>query len=167
MSSTICSSKTSSRRSARGTASSSGAVGHGDTGAQDASPKRELSGLSGRGAPCPAEYALADLVLEFEEHAALRLRSERRSTGAEISVTGDTMVMETAGEDLDLPTETAGNEDGPAVGPGAEETPRWRRAPRQGQAPPGDGGDPSRILRQRSGEPAAELPDDGPRRQRD
>ena len=77
-------------------------------------------------------------MLEFEEHAALRLRSERRSTGAEISVTGDTMVMETAGEDLDLVvTETAG-EDRPATRPGAEETPRWRRAPQRGQAPPGD-----------------------------
>ena len=53
--------------------------------------------------------ALPDLVLALEEHAALRLSSGRRGTGAEISVTGDTVVMETADEDL-VVAETAGDE---------------------------------------------------------
>ena len=86
-------------------------------------------------------------MLELEEQAEMR-----RGTGAQIRVTGDTMV-----------TETASDEDGPAVGPGAEETPRWRRAPQQGQAPPADEATQAGAL----DEPAAEMPDDGRRRQRD
>ena len=104
-----------------------------------------------------AHRALADLLLELEEHAEMR-----RGTGAEISVTGDEVVTGTAGEDLDqVGRATPGDRGGPTVGPGAEETPRWRRAPQRGQAPPGDG-EP-----QAGAEPVAELPDVGRRRERD
>jgi hypothetical protein len=96
-------------------------------------------------------------VLEIKERA-----ETRRGTGAEISVTGDEVVTGTAGEDLDLVGRAApGDWGGPTVGPGAEETPRWRRAPQRGQAPPGDG-EP-----QAGAEPVAQLPDDGQRRRRD
>ena len=154
-------------RSTGGRRCTSGAVGRGEAGAQDASAKRELSGSSGGGAPCPAKRevddlgdihpALADLVLELEERA-----ETRRGTGGEISVTGDEVVTGTAGEDLDLVGRaTPGDRGGPKVGPAAEDTPRWRRAPQRGQAPPRDGES------QAGAEPAAQLPDDGRRRERD
>ena len=104
-----------------------------------------------------AHRALADLLLELEEHAEMR-----RGTGAEISVTGDEVVTGTAGEDLDqVGRATPGDRGGPTVGPGAEETPRWRRAPQRGQAPPRD------REPQAGAEPVAELPDVGRRRERD
>ncbi len=53
----------------------------------------------------------------------------RRGTGAEISLTGDEAVTGTAGEDLDLVGRaTPCDRGGPTVGPGPEETPRWRRS---------------------------------------
>ena len=123
----------------------SGAEGRGDKRDQEASPKRELSGPSGGGAPSSAEHkaddlrdlpsALAELELELELEEQAEMR---RGTGAPIRVMGDTVVTETAGEALDLRvTETAG-EDGSATRPREEDTPRWRRAPQQGQAPPAD-----------------------------
>ena len=64
-------------------------------------------------------------MLELEEHAEMR-----RGTGAEIRVTGDEVVTGTAGEDLDLVGRaTPSDRGGPKVGPAAEDTPRWRRAP--------------------------------------
>ena len=147
--------------------SHSGAVGRRDEGAQDASALRDLSGPSGGGGPCPAgpeaddvasaHSALAGLVLELEGHAEMR-----RRTGAEIRVTGDEVVTGTAGEDLDLVGRATPTDRGePAVGPGAEETPRWRRAPQRGQAPPRD------REPQAGAEPVAEPLDDGRRRERD
>ena len=145
----------------------SGAVGRGDAGSQDASAKRELSGPSGAGAPCPAKHevddlgdlhpALDDLVLELEERA-----ETRRGTGGEISVTGDEVVTETAGEDLDLGAHATPRDlGGPGTAPREEATPRWRRPQQRGQAPPGDG-EP-----QAGAEPVAEPPDEGRRRERD
>ena len=96
-------------------------------------------------------------MLELDEQAEMR-----RGTGAEIRVTGDEVVTGMAGEDLDLVGRaTPGDLGGPTVGPGAEETPRWRRAPQRGQAPPRDG-EP-----QAGAEPVAEPVDDGRRRRRD
>src|SRR5487761_2698781 len=155
------------RRRVRASCLSSGAVGRGEAGAQDACAKRELRGPSGGGAPYLAKHevddlgdihpALAELVLELEERA-----ETRRGTGGEINVTGDEVVTGMAGEDLDLVGRaTPGDRGGPTVGPGAEETPRWRRAPQRGQAPPRDG-EP-----QAGAEPVAEPLDDGRRRERD
>ena len=128
--------------------------------AQDAGGKIALNHATGESrcaAPCPAEPALDDLVLELEEQAEMR-----RGTGAEISVTGDEVVTGMAGEDLDLGAHaTPGDRGGSAAGPREEETPRWRRAPQRCQAPPGD------REPQAGAEPVAELPDDGRRRERD
>ena len=59
---------------------------------------------------------LADLVLELEERAEMR-----RGTGAEIRVTGDEVVTEAAGEDLDLVAPATPGDPG---GPREEATPR-------------------------------------------
>jgi len=149
----------------------SGAVGRGVIGGQDAGGKIELNpsaptrttGETRWSAPCPGHPALADLVLELDEQAALRLAQGRSGTGGEIRVTGEVVVVTgMAGEELDLVGRATPADLGePAVGPGAEDTPRWRRAPQRGQAPPGDG-EP-----QAGAEPVAEPPDDGQRRERD
>lgn len=78
--------------------------------------------------------SLVDLVLELEEHAAIR-----SGTGAKIRVTGGEVERGAAAEDLEPVVTEAAGEGEPAVKPGAEETPRWRRAPQRGQAPPGAG----------------------------
>jgi len=143
-----------------------GALGRGATGSKDAKPEFELSGPSrgiGDGVPCPAErdvagasgHALAELVIELEEHAAIR-----RGTGAQIQVTGDE--VEEPGTDRDpIGCVTASAEGGPASGPRAEVTPGSRRAPKHSQGPPGG------AETEAGAEPAASLPDEGQRRSRD
>ena len=112
-------------------------------GGQDAGGKIELNpsaptrttGETRWSAPCPGHPALADLVLELDEQAALRLAQGRSGTGGEIRVTGEVVVVTgMAGEELDLVGRATPADLGePAVGPGAEDTPRWRRAPQRGR----------------------------------
>ena len=148
-----------------------GALGRGATGSKDAKPELELSGPSrglGDGVTCPAErdvagasgHALAELVIELEEHAALRLRSGRRGTGAQIQVTGDEVVGPGTGRHP-VGCVTSSDEGGPAAGPRAEVTPGSRRAPKHSQGPPGG------AETEAGAEPAAALPDEGQRRARD
>ena len=101
---------------------------------------------------------LVDLVLELDEEAALRLRSGRRGTGAQIQVTGDE--VEEPGTASDA-MGCASAQGGPASGPRAEVTPGSRRAPKHSQGPPGG------AETEAGAEPAASLPDDGQRRSRD
>jgi len=143
-----------------------GALGRGATGSKDAKPELELSGPSrglGDGVTCPAErdvaaasrHALAELVIELEEHAAIR-----RGTGAQIQVTGDE--VEEPGTDRDaMGCVTASAEGGQATGPRAEVTPGSRRVPQHSQGPPGG------AETEAGAEPAASLPDEGQRRSRD